>query len=268
MRVYLSLFKIKFMNNIQYRAAALAGISTQFFFGIVFIMVYLAFYQSSNTINAPMEWRELVSYLWLNQAFFSLVYIWQKDREFLNMIKDGNIAYELCRPINFYKKWYTTMYGNRIAAVLLRFSPVLLVAFLLPEPYKLYLPISISAFIFFIIALIISSFLVTAIMILFHIITFFTLDERGIMTFLMVTGEIFAGGTIPISFFPSFLQKIAYILPFRYIADLPFRIYSGNVTISNAIPDLIGGVIWLIVVIILGYLLSQKATKKAVIQGG
>ena len=135
MRVYLSLFKIKFMNNLQYRAAALAGIATQIFFGLVFIMVYLAFYNSGNSSNAPMKWNELVSYLWLNQAFFSLVYIWQRDKDFLSMIRDGNIAYELCRPINFYKKWYTTMYGNRIAAVLLRFLPVLIIAFLFTCQY-------------------------------------------------------------------------------------------------------------------------------------
>ena len=84
----------------------------------------------------------------------------------------------------------------------------------------------------------------------------------------MVTGEIFSGGTIPLSFYPHFLQKIAYILPFRYIVDIPFRIYSGNISISNAIPDLINGLIWLIVLLIVGYILSNKATKKAIIQGG
>ena len=84
----------------------------------------------------------------------------------------------------------------------------------------------------------------------------------------MVIGEILAGGTIPISFFPIFLQRIAYALPFRYIADLPFRIYSGNISISVAIPDLLGGIIWLILILALGYFLSVRATKKAVIQGG
>ena len=38
MKVYLNLFKLKFMNQLQYRMAAIAGISTQFFFGIVYIM--------------------------------------------------------------------------------------------------------------------------------------------------------------------------------------------------------------------------------------
>ena len=268
MKKYLSIFKIKLMNNLQYRVAALAGISTQLFFGLVFIMVYLAFYQSGNNNNLPMNWKELVSYLWLNQIFFSLIFIWQKDRELLNMIKDGNISYELCRPIDFYKKWYATMYGEKLSALLLRFLPVTIIALNLPSPLKLYPPISIMSFILFIISMIISSLLVTSIALLIHIIAIFTLDEKGIMAFIMVIGDLFSGSTVPLSFFPNFLKNIAYILPFRYIVDVPFRIYSGNISTSSAINPLLLGVVWLITIVIFSYILSLKAIKKVVIQGG
>ena len=39
MRFYLSYFKLRFISGLQYRFAAIAGILTQFFFGIVIIMV-------------------------------------------------------------------------------------------------------------------------------------------------------------------------------------------------------------------------------------
>ena len=130
---------MKLISALQYRAAALAGICTQLFFGLVFIMVYITFYESNDT-SYPMQVNHLVNYLWLNQAFFALVYIWAKDKDFLSMIKNGNVAYELCRPINFYSKWYITMYATRIANVTLRFLPVILIAFLLPRPYNMTLP--------------------------------------------------------------------------------------------------------------------------------
>ena len=44
MKSYLNFFKLRIITNLQYRAAALAGISTQLFFGFVYIMVYLALY--------------------------------------------------------------------------------------------------------------------------------------------------------------------------------------------------------------------------------
>ena len=268
MKVYLNLFKLKFMNQLQYRMAAIAGISTQFFFGIVYIMVYLAFYTSNGDVSLPMKWNELICYLWLGQSLFALVNPWVKDNDLLSMIKDGNIAYELCRPIDFYKKWYATMYGNRLAAVSLRFLPIIIIAILLPEPYKLLPPNSITSFILFLISLIISSLLITAISMLYHSITMFTLDEKGIMSLLMVFIEIFSGGTIPLVFFPKFLKIIAYILPFRYIIDLPFRVYSGNISISSATPNIGLSILWLIIIITIGYILSKKACNKATVQGG
>jgi len=268
LKQYLSIFRIKFINNLQYRAAALAGLSTQLFFGFVYIMIYLAFYESNGGTTPPMQLNQLITYLWLNQAFFALIYLWVKDQELLSMIKNGNIAYELCRPVNFYFKWYFTLYGSRIAMVALRFLPVILISLFLPSPYNLSLPASIVSFGLFIISLFLSSLLVTAIAMIYHLVTFFTLDERGFLTLLTVIGEIFEGGIIPIVFFPKFLQVIAYILPFRYICDAPFRIYSGNINTPNALINIGVSILWIILCLGIGIILSKKALKKAVIQGG
>lgn len=268
MKHYLSLFKIKFINNLQYRAAALAGIATQFFFGFVFIMVYVAFFESNTNPDLPMNLEEIISYLWLNQAFFVLVYMWTKDKDLLGMIRNGNIAYELCRPVNFYLKWYVTIYAAKIGDTLLRFAPVLITAFFLPKPFNLSLPASSLSFILFILSLVLSSFLVVAIAMIFHITTFFTLNEKGVLNIFMSVSEILAGGVIPLALFPNWLAKIAYALPFRYVCDLPFRIYSGNISVAAAIPDLIGSLFWLIVCLTIGYLLTKKALSKAIIQGG
>src|SRR5574344_1311277 len=110
---YLTYFKLKFITTLQYRAAALAGIATQFFFVLVFIMVYLAFY-SSNSGTQPMNLEQLITYTWLNQSL-------------LNMIKDGNIAYELCRPQNLYYKWYAGIIADKISGTLLKFMPIIIV---------------------------------------------------------------------------------------------------------------------------------------------
>lgn len=263
---YLSLFKIKFISALQYRAAALAGISTQLFFGVVFIMVYVAFYESNNTVDVPMNMKYLVNYLWLNQAFFSLIYIWMRNDDLLSMIKNGNVAYELCRPVNFYFKWFFTMYATRIANVTLRFLPVLLISYFLPSPYNLTLPNSFLNIILFIISLFISSIIVVSVTMIIHLIVFFTLDEKGVITFLMVFGEIFAGGTVPLAFFPKWLRSVANVLPFKYLCDTPFNIYNYGST--NIINDFGIGILWCIVLVIVGFILSKKALKNASVQGG
>ena len=60
MKTYISIFKLRFINGLQYRTAALAGIATQFFFGFVFISVYIAFFESNNSLNLPMNLQEII----------------------------------------------------------------------------------------------------------------------------------------------------------------------------------------------------------------
>ncbi|MBQ9071923.1 MAG: ABC-2 family transporter protein [Bacilli bacterium] len=267
MKSYISYFKLKFITGLQYRAAALAGISTQIFFGIVYISVYVAFYESDSS-NLPMELSQLVTYLWLNQSLFALVYLWYKDKDILGLIKTGNIAYELCRPQNLYLMWASKLLGERLSKVLLRFSPVIIFALLLPSPFNIDLSITLPRFLLFLVTLVLSTILMTVLVLLYHIICLFTLDEKGIVNMFMVMSDILSGLTIPIPFFPSYLQKITNILPFRYVSDFPFRLYVGNITMNEGFIGIIVQLIWIVILIIIGNLLMKKALKKAVIQGG
>ena len=267
MKFYWSYFKLRFITGLQYRTAAIAGLATQFFFGIVFVMVYLAFYESGNE-NAPMQINELISYLWLNQAFFSLVNMFYKDNEIFDLIKTGNIAYELARPKNVYFMWYAKIIGQRLSNVTLRCLPVLLITIFLPKPYNLGLPITLANFILFIITLITGTLLMTAIINLYHVITLKTLNEKGITTIFVSIADLLSGLIVPIPFFPKFLQIISNYLPFRYVSDLPFRIYTGNIGIAEGMNGLIIQIIWILILVLVGYIITNKSLKRVVVQGG
>lgn len=267
MKSYISYFKIRFITNLQYRTDAIAGIFNQIFFGLIFIMVYLAFYESGGD-NLPMNFNEIVTYVWLTQAFFALIYPYEKDNELLSIIKNGNLAYELIRPQNFYFKWYIKMLSKKIVATLLRFSPIIILGLILPYPFHLSLPISLENFIIFILAIILSSLLITSLCLFIHILTIFTLDEKGFINLYSTIAELFMGAIVPIPFFPIWMQKISSLLPFRYITDFPFRIYSGSIPITEGYTMLLISFIWITISITTGYIISNIALKKAVIQGG
>lgn len=268
MRSYLSYFKLKFITGLQYRAAALAGIATQFFFGFVYISVYIAFYETGGSASVPMPLEQLVSFLWFNQAFFALVFMWYKDKEILAMIKNGNVAYELCRPQDLYWMWFSKIFGERLSNVSLRFLPVLIIAFILPGQYHLNLSITLGRFLIFIISFVLSSVLMVSLVLLYHVICLFTLDEKGIVNIFMIVSDILSGLVLPIPFFPLWLQEISNILPFRYVSDFPFRLYVGNIPISEGLIGIIIQIIWIILLVIIGRFITKKALNKAVIQGG
>lgn len=279
---YISYFKLRAICELQYRSAALAGMSTQFFFGFIYIMIYLAFYNNATTITVPklpfvsllagstttISIKQMVTYLWLYQAFFYMLLIRNVDNDLMEMIKNGNVAYELCKPLNTYFLWLIKIMSRNIIGTLLRFSPIIIVGLLLPEPFNLSLPYSGINFILFIISIILA-LLISCITILFiHIITLFTLRDKAAVNLVLVIGELFTGGVIPTVLMPKVLQIISYLLPFRYIGDLPFRIYNGSIDITTSIINITMQLFWIIFLGIASYKLMHIALKKVVVQGG
>ena len=266
MKFYLSYFKLRFTSCLQYRKAAVAGISTQVFFGFVFLMIYIAFYESGDN-TAPMKLNEVISYMWLGQAFLSLTYMYYKDSEIFNLIRTGNIAYELIRPKNLYYIWFCKVTAQRVAGCLLRFLPVLILSLLLPYPYNLTIP-SVTNFILFLIILSIGTFLMSSIICLYHIIALRLLNEKGIVIFFCAIADILSGGVVPVPFLPKALYVIANIMPFRYVSDLPFRVFSGNIGTLEGVYGIGIQLIWIVMLIFIGNQLLNKILRRVVVQGG
>ena len=267
MRAYLSYFKLRFITSLQYRAAAWAGIATQVFFGFIFIMVYMAFYESGSA-KLPMELPQLITYIWLNQSLLSLINLFYKDKELFMLVKKGDLAYELVRPKDLYFMWYFKIIGQRLAMVILRAIPFVIFLLLLPEPYRISLPESLPHFLLFLLTLTTGTFLMTSIIVLYPIITMRTLNEKGIVQVIVAIADILSGITVPIPFFPKFLQVISKCLPFQYVSDLPFRIYVGNINITSGLYGLLIQIIWAIAIITIGYTMMKKSLKRVVVQGG
>ncbi|WP_425449038.1 ABC transporter permease [Dethiothermospora halolimnae] len=267
MKSYYSLFKMRLIKGLQYRIAALAGIATQFFWGFMFIMIYQAFYNSTSNPQ-PISLNQLIQMIWLQQSFLAFIMLWLRDKELANLITSGNIAYELCRPTNIYNLWYAKLIAQRLSAAILKSSPILIVAFLLPEPYNFSLPPSFSTFVLFFITLILGLVLIVGISMLIYISIFYTMSPVGSTMLIGLIGEFFAGMLLPVPLMPNMLKKVAYILPFRYASDLPFRIYAGNIGIKEAIISIVVQLLWIVIIVGLGKVWMNKALKRVVVQGG
>ena len=70
MKKYLAFFRLRFSMGLQYRTAALAGIITQFAWGIMEILMFRAFYQADSS-SFPMTFQATCSYVWMQQAYFT-----------------------------------------------------------------------------------------------------------------------------------------------------------------------------------------------------
>ncbi len=266
MKAYISYFRLKFIASLQYRVSALSSILTQFFFGLVYILVFIAFFKTD--AETPLTLSETITYLWLNQSFFALIYQFYRDEEILDLVRSGNISYELTRPKDLYFMWYFKILASRLANVTLRFLPIIVVAFLLPNPYKMQLPCSIEGFFLFLLTLILGAFLSTALATLNPVIVLKTLNEKGVSSLLIAVADILSGLAIPIPFLPAIIGNISSILPFQYVSDLPFRIYIGNISGPEILTGIMMQIIWTILIILISHILLTNSLKRVVSQGG
>lgn len=267
MKKYLSYFRIRFINSLQYRTAAYAGIATQFVWGFMEILLFSAFY-NENPASFPMDFSALSSYVWLQQAFLAIFMLWFWDMDIFNLISNGTLAYELIRPADVYWMWFTKNAALRISAALLRCVPILVIASLLPSPYGLSLPASPVAFIMFLITGILSFMTVLSLCMIVYAGSVYTISPKGLMIIVTAASELLSGSLIPIPFMPDWLERILYFTPFASMQNLPLRIYGGDIAGTQMAGSVLLQIFWLLALMLLGRVMLSKGFKSAALQGG
>ena len=267
MRASLAIFRMRFIHSLQYRAAAWAGVSTQVFWGFMEVLLYKAFYEGS-AAAFPMTFTQITSYIWLRQAFFALFLLWSVDADILEMIKDGNVAYEIIRPADLYSLWFFRNLGSRLSKAALRCGPIFVIGFLLPKPYGLSLPPDLAAAAGFLISFAMACFLIIGMCMWIYVLTFYTVASKGVQNIVGSIADFLAGSLIPIPLMPAAVQKVLYWLPFASSQSLPYLIYNGYFRGPEVWFQLARQFVWMVLVIGSGYLMMQKALRRVIIQGG
>ncbi|MBE5891983.1 MAG: ABC transporter permease [Lachnospiraceae bacterium] len=267
MKKYWAFFRLRFSMGLQYRVAAAAGIVTQFFWGGMNILVYRAFYET-DAEAFPMSFQATSTYIWLQQAFLALFAAWMVENEIFENIMNGNVAYEMCRPVSIYNMWFSRSMANRLARALLRCFPVLLFAAFLPAPFGIGKPASMGHLGLFLVAMFLGFGVTVAFFMMIYGLTFFTISPNGLRILISSVVEFLAGAIIPLPFFPDKIRTVLELLPFASMQNVPLRVYSGSMSGEEMIKGILLQAVWLVVLVIIGKVLLAFAEKKIVVQGG
>ncbi|HLJ56416.1 MAG TPA: hypothetical protein VKT77_15360 [Chthonomonadaceae bacterium] len=263
MTPYLSLYGARFRTLLQYRLAAFAGFGTQLFWGIIRMMIFQAFYDSS-AIAQPMSRAQAVTYIWLGQAMLGLL-PWNLDADIRALMRTGTVAYELLRPMDLYATWYARAVAQRTAPTLLRCIPLFLVAGLF---FGLRPPASPVAFVEWLLTTAGAVALGCAFGTLMNVTLVTTVAGEGIWRFAAPLTYTLSGMLIPISLLPPAFIPIVNALPFRGLVDTPFRAYLGLLTPRDLAFGLLHQACWTIALVATGRMLLRRTIGHMVIQGG
>lgn len=270
MRPYLAILAARFRTLLQYRAAAAGGVFTQSFFGLMRIMILEAFYRSS-TQAPPLAMAQMVGYVWLGQATFAM-FPWNTDPDVRESVRTGNVAYELCRPLDLYALWFSRTLAWRVAPMLLRLLPMALLAMVvLPlvglDEWQLRPP-GLAAGAAFLVAMLAALLLSCALTTLINISMLWTVSGQGTATLFGGMIATLGGLIIPLQLFPDWAQPIIYALPFAGVLDLPARLYTGNIAPAGLAWVLAHQLTWTAVMIAAGRLALARGARRIVVQGG
>lgn len=267
MNMYISVFRIRFINNLQYRAVTLGAIITRFAWGFMEVLAYSMLYHTGNAAF-PMEFSQTVSYIWMQQTLIVLFSVVFSDGEISSAIESGSIAYELVRPMDLYGRWFCQSAANRVAFTILNCLPTLLVALIIPEPYRMSLPLATGQFLLFLLSTVLALCVVVAFAMLMYISLFYILSQRGVKIIVTALTTFLSGGVIPLPFFPAPVLAVVQLLPFAAMQNIPLLIYSGNIAGVDALKGIAFQIFWLAVLFLFGRFTMRRALKKVIVQGG
>jgi len=271
LRPFGAVVSARYRTLLQYRAAAFAGFVTQLFWGGVRLAILAAFYAAASAAQ-PMNMAEVVAYVWLGQALLGML-PWNNDADFVEQVRSGAVAYDLLRPLDLYAYWYARTLAFRTATTTLRAIPLVLFAMLLLpaaglDAWALRPPPTWSALAYFVVALVAAALLATAVTMLAHISLLWTISGQGMDRILPAFVTVFSGMVIPLPLFPEWLQPFLAWQPFRGLADVPYRIYSGNIPVAEAAAEITLTCAWVVVLVWLGRTLLARGVRRLVVQGG
>lgn len=263
MRLYVEVAKRAFARYTTYRAANLAGLATNAFFGALRTYLFIGLY-AGRDIEAGWTLEDAIAFVWLGQALIMPLHIWL-DSEIAETIRSGDVVSDLSKPFDYYLFWLAKDAGRAAFHILFRFVPTLLPGFIL---FDLVLPVNPGLWILFALSVVLAIWISFGMRFIVNVSSFWLLDHRGLGMTLMFAGPFFSGFLVPLNYWPEAARAAVVWLPFAGMVQAPMEVILGKSTGLEIVSVLLFQVVWAIVLMVAGRALLTQAVRRVVTQGG
>ena len=263
MRLFWEISKLSLQRHLTYRAATLAGLVTNVFFGLLRASVLVALYGARETV-AGYSVQDAITYTGLTQAIIAYLSIfgWY---EVMNSVHSGQVGADLLKPLNYFAFWQAQDIGRAVVNLLLRGLSIMAIYALI---FDITTPTSIGQWLALAVALLFALLVGFAWRFLVNLAAFWTPNAVGVGRFAFGLSWVMSGFFMPLRFFPDWFITFCKFTPFPSMVNTPVEIYLGITTGWAAAGALLTQTLWWIVLVIIGQLVLQAGVRQLVIQGG
>jgi ABC-2 type transport system permease protein len=263
MRLFWELVKLAFQRQLTYRAATLAGLATNLFFGLLRASVLIALYGTQREV-AGISLDGAITYTGITQAVIAYLSFFSWS-EVMHSVYSGDIASDLLKPMRYFSFWLAQDLGRALANFMTR-GLTIMVAYALF--FGITLPGNGAQWLALGAALALGWLVSFAWRFLINLSAFWTPNATGVIRLGFILSWFFSGFLMPLRFFPAWFVRLAYLTPFPHIVNTIVEVYLGVVTGPALLGALLGQLLWVFILVGASQVVLRAGVRRLVIQGG
>lgn len=264
--MYLKIAAKSFQKQAAYKVEYFVGLLNGLLFIFIFTSLWKAVYAQSDPetlAGGGFDLDSIITYAVL--AMVVKISFSMDDNATAFKMRTGALAMDLLKPISYYAFYLAESVGYSLFHFFSRGLPLLLFSVFLfriqiplaPGNYLLFLPSAAMGYLIFF-----SINYLTGLLSFWFIETFsFQLMKYGLFT-------LFAGGILPVDFFPDAIRPFILFLPFPYVLYTPTAIFMGHLPPGGTESALLAQLAWVALLALFSWMAWRAAMKKLVVQGG
>lgn len=223
----------------------------------LFMVYFLWLSVLENRAFPDLEKSYILGYYTVSLFLVQMYPFIRKSREIREQIFSGEIANYLARNIPF-GVVNLMEYTATISVYLLSVTPV---AYILLGIVAKVLP-GLTLLLMFLFLAFLGSILRFAVWYVIGLLTFYTHENMGIITFYLTLENVLSGSLLPLRVFPEQFQKVFNILPFRLMIYTPVDVLFNGTTVSQFLINVFLQIFWLALVLALAAVIWKGGLKK------
>ncbi|MBK5106914.1 MAG: hypothetical protein JJE12_02225 [Anaerolineales bacterium] len=263
MRLFWEISKLAFQRQLTYRAATLAGLATNFFFGMLRASVLIALFHGQPEI-AGMTMRDAITFTALTQAAIAILSLFSWY-EVMDSVYSGSVSSDMLKPMSYFNFWLAQDSGRAIASFFLRGLSIILAYALF---FDLSFPQEINQWAAFFLVLLLSWLISFSWRFMVNLAAFWTPNALGIGRLAFILSWFLSGFFMPLRFFPEWFVKLCYLTPFPYTINVVVEVYLGLVQGSALVTVILAQIAWILILVLAGMMTLRAGVRRLEILGG
>jgi ABC-2 type transport system permease protein len=264
-KIYLPFLRNIFQRYLSYKANVLMYFLGDFMLLAVTYFLWKAIFESSSGTLNGFTFHEMVIYLFiamLSQALISTEVAYSISEE----VRDGTIAINLLRPINYMSRMFFETLGNNFYNLVVIVIPGMIITLIMN--YLYFGDIQWIRILLYLISMIFSILLNFIFNYTFGLISFKNINMWGLSVIIGAVIGMLSGMLLPLSFLPPAMRQLTYLLPFASMIYTPTLIFVGKLQGSAMWQALLIQGVWILLLYFFALWLWGRLVRHLTIAGG